>query len=116
MKTLLPLLFGLLTFSVKASDPIDELPSPPKGQTWKLTWADQFDGDKLDPMKWEVPDHKRRDGWWSPKAVGLDGQGHLVISTLKEGDQYFDIAVATVAANVGNRQFRRHMSRRNSNA
>jgi hypothetical protein len=32
-----------------------------------------------------VPDHQRRDGWWLPRAVALDGDGHLAISTWKGG-------------------------------
>jgi beta-glucanase (GH16 family) len=73
----------------------DQLPPPPEGKAWKLVWHDEFDGDKLDPSKWEVPEQRRRDGWWSPKAVSLDGQGNLVISTLKDGDRYLDACVRT---------------------
>ena len=65
-------------------------PTPPEGKAWKLVWRDEFDGDKLDESKWEVPEAQRRDGWWSPKAVSLDGRGHLGIATLKEGDKYLD--------------------------
>ena len=96
MKTWLPLLlFGLLWVSARAAEPNDQLPPAPRGQTWKLTWQDEFDGDKLDGTKWEVPDNKRRDGWWSPKAVSLDGKGHLAISTLNDGDRYLDACVRT---------------------
>jgi beta-glucanase (GH16 family) len=73
----------------------DLLPPAPAGQTWKLVWQDEFDGNKLDESKWDVPDHKRRDGWWSPKAVSLDGDGNLAISTLKDGDRYLDACVRT---------------------
>ncbi|MFQ5810386.1 MAG: family 16 glycosylhydrolase, partial [Armatimonadota bacterium] len=76
--------------------PPDELPAAPEGKAWKLAWHDEFDGDKLDESKWEVPaDAKRRDGWWMRKAVSLDGKGHLVISTLKDGDRYIDGCVRT---------------------
>lgn len=79
-----------------ASDAVaDTLPTLPAGQTWKLAWQDEFEGNKLDDTKWEVPDHQRRDGWWSPKAVSLDGNGHLAISTLKEGDRFLDACVRT---------------------
>jgi beta-glucanase (GH16 family) len=76
-------------------EPPDTLPPAPKGQVWKLAWHDEFDGEKLDASKWDVPDHKRRDAWWSPKAVALDGKGHLAIKTLKEGDKYYDGCVRT---------------------
>lgn len=73
----------------------DMLPSATPGKTWKLVWHDEFDDDKLDESKWDVPEGRRRDGWWARKAISLDGQGHLVISTLKEGDKYIDGCVRT---------------------
>ena len=46
--------------------------------------------------KWDIPpDDKRRDAYWMRKAIALDGKGHLVISTLKEGDKYIDGCVRT---------------------
>ena len=74
----------------------DTLPPLPQGKTWRLLWHDEFDGAKLDETKWEVmPDGPRKGGFWSPKAVALDGKGHLVISTLKDGDKFLDGCVRT---------------------
>ena len=74
----------------------DQLPSAPEGKAWKMVWHDEFDGDKLDETKWDVPpDGKRRDGWWMRKAISLDGKGHLAISTIKDGDRYIDGCVRT---------------------
>ena len=96
MKALLPILaIGLLAAPAQAAEPDDQLPPPPEGKTWKLVWHDEFDGTKLDASKWDVPNNRRRDGWWSPKAVSLDGEGHLAISTLKDGDRYLDACVRT---------------------
>jgi beta-glucanase (GH16 family) len=96
MKTLLPfLLLGLAAIPAKAGESDDQLPPAPEGKTWKLVWHDEFDGTKLDASKWDVPNNRRRDGWWSPKAVSLDGEGHLAISTLKDGDRYLDACVRT---------------------
>jgi Ca2+-binding EF-hand superfamily protein len=96
MKTLLPfLLFGLLAVPAKAAEPEDQLPPAPEGKAWKLIWHDEFGGTKLDESKWDVPNNRRRDGWWSPKAVSLDGKGHLAISTLKDGNRYLDACVRT---------------------
>jgi beta-glucanase (GH16 family)/Ca2+-binding EF-hand superfamily protein len=96
MKTLLPcLLFGLLAVPAKAAVPEDQLPPAPEAKAWKLVWHDEFDGTKLDESKWDVPNNRRRDGWWSPKAVSLDGKGHLAISTLKDGNRYLDACVRT---------------------
>ena len=72
------------------------LPPAPKHKTWKLVWHDEFGGTNLDTTKWEVmPDAPRRSAWWMRKAVSLDCKGHLVISTLKEGDRYIDGCVRT---------------------
>jgi len=72
------------------------LPPAPKDQTWVLVWHDEFDGTTLDTAKWEImPDAPRKGGFWSPKAVSLDGKGHLVISTIKEGDKFIDGCVRT---------------------
>ncbi|MGO9110511.1 MAG: sister chromatid cohesion protein PDS5 [Thermoguttaceae bacterium] len=74
----------------------DTLPSLPADKSWRLVWHDEFDGTELNETKWEVmPDAPRRDGWWMRKAITLDGNGHLVISTLKEGDRYIDGCVRT---------------------
>jgi beta-glucanase (GH16 family) len=76
-------------------EPKEALPSLPDGKVWKLVWRDEFNGKTLDPAKWEVPEGSRRDGWWSKKAIALDGRGHLVMSTLKDGDRYLDGCVRT---------------------
>jgi beta-glucanase (GH16 family) len=74
----------------------DALPTAPEGKTWNLAWHDEFDGTKLDEAKWDVPpDAPRKGGWWMRKAISLDGKGHLVISTLKDGDRYIDGCVRT---------------------
>jgi beta-glucanase (GH16 family) len=79
-----------------AGEPADAIPPPTEGKTWKLVWHDEFDGDRLDESKWDVPpDGRRRDAWWMRKAISLDGKGHLVISTLEEGDKYIDGCVRT---------------------
>ena len=80
----------------RAEDLRNALPAPPEGKAWKLIWRDEFDGEVLDESKWSVPPGApRRDGWWMPKAVRLDGRGHLVIDTLKEGGRYIDGCVHT---------------------
>ena len=76
-------------------EPADVLPPAPAGQAWKLAWHDEFDGTALDAAKWIAPDCVRRDGRWTPKAVALDGHGHLVIRTYEEGGRYFDGAAQT---------------------
>ena len=94
MKTLLPtLLLGLLAFPALAED---HLPEAPEGKTWKLVWHDEFDGTKLDESKWTYrPDGKRKGGWWSRKAISLDGKGNLVITTFMDGHKPTDGCVWT---------------------
>jgi beta-glucanase (GH16 family) len=76
--------------------PSDTLPPPPAGKAWKLVWHDEFDGERLDETKWRIAhDGPRRDGWWTRSAISLDGQGHLVIQTRKDGDKYIDGCVDT---------------------
>jgi len=84
---------GLILETVVRAD--DAPPPAPEGKTWKLVWHDEFDGAKLNDSKWDVPEGRRRDGWWSRKAISVDGQGHLVISTLMEGKKYLDGCVRT---------------------
>jgi len=96
---LLPIVISLIA-AVPAKGDADRqkdiLPTPPQGKAWKIIWNDEFEGKKLDQSKWEVPpDAKRRDGWWMGKAIRLDGDGHLVISTFKEAGKYIDGCVRT---------------------
>jgi len=97
MKTLLLLLLlGLLIPNARAAEPDDQLPSPPDGKSLKLVWHDEFDGDTLDDSKWSCrPDGKRKGGWWSRKAISLDSDGHLVITTFMDGDKPTDGCIVT---------------------
>ena len=97
MNTFLPLLLlWSLADPVQPADPDDQLPPPPEGQSWQLVWHDEFDGDRLDESKWTYrPDGKRKGGWWSRKAISLDGEGHLGISTFMDGDKPTDGCITT---------------------
>ncbi len=92
MRILLPILvIGHLAALAQSADPADQLPPPPEGESWKLVWHDEFDGDRLDESKWTYrPDGKPKGGWCSRKAVSLDGDGHLIISTFMDGDKPTD--------------------------
>ncbi len=72
------------------------LPAAAEGKAWQLVWHDEFTGTELDESKWDVPpDGKRRDAYWKREAISVDGQGHLLIRTLHENDQYIDGCVRT---------------------
>ncbi len=98
MKTAyLVVLFGAFGVSgVAAQEVRDDLPSAPQGKTWKMVWHDEFDGAKLDETKWTPrPEGKRKGGWWTPKAVSLDGKGDLVVKTYREGEKVNDGCIVT---------------------
>ncbi|MGA2618092.1 MAG: glycoside hydrolase family 16 protein [Thermoguttaceae bacterium] len=90
-------LFAISAGLAVAQDKVrDDLPPAPEGKSWNLVWHDEFEGTKLDETKWIYrPDGRRKGGWWDRKAVTLDGQGHLAIKTLKEGDRYIDGCITT---------------------
>ena len=91
-----PLAIASMSHGAQRSDFPDRLPSPPRGKTWTLVWHDEFDGSTLDETKWVYrPDGKRRDGWWDRKAIALDGQGHLAIQTLRDGEKLVDGCITT---------------------
>jgi hypothetical protein len=73
----------------------DFLPRPPDGKTWSLAWHDEFDGTSLDPSKWVVSSGPRRDGTWTPDALTLDGQGHLLMTTYVQDGQYYSGGMGT---------------------
>jgi len=94
-RTIAILVLLALPHMIVAAEPVP-LPPAPAGQTWKLVWNDEFEGDKLDTTKWTPrPDGKRKGGWWSEKAVGLDGKGNLVIKTFMDGDKPTDGCITT---------------------
>jgi beta-glucanase (GH16 family) len=91
----LAFVFCIAASAAEKPAPKEFFPALPDGQKFQLVWNDEFDGEKLDETKWEVPENQRRDGWWSSKAISLDGKGKLVMSTLKDGDKFLDGCVRT---------------------
>ena len=66
----------------------DALPGLPEGQRWEMVWHDEFDGNEIDPTKWESPEVERRGHLWRAANAYLDGKGHLVMETSKVGERY----------------------------
>lgn len=76
-----------------AATPKDKLPASPEGKTFKLVWHDEFDGTEIDETKWNIEEGVRRDGYWSGKALKLNGKGHLLIYAMKDGERYLSGAI-----------------------
>ncbi len=90
----------------------------PDGLDFKLSWQDEFDGDKLDTSKWEFRRSMMGQKWpsWtdSEKAIYLDGKsnavftliedetdGHLCCAHLQTGSNAFDEPIINKRADQG---------------
>ena len=63
---------------------------------YHLVWSDEFDGAALDTQKWDYRQlGPRRDGVNVKGAVSLDGEGHLVLTTSRNGDVYHTAMIGT---------------------
>lgn len=94
---ILSLLFLTGCASVGFGKPAPVGPTLPQGQEWSLVWSDEFNGGAVDGAKWEVVgDSKRRDGYWVREDTYVDGKGHLVLRTKKDGDRYTSGAIRTM--------------------
>jgi hypothetical protein len=68
----------------------------PPDKDYKLVWQDEFDGQALDDKKWAHRSvGERRGAWIDPECVSFDGQGHMLISVKKVGDQYHGGMIGT---------------------
>ena len=75
-----------------------EFPKALDDQKWKLVCEDEFDGDKIDEMKWKhCPEWDRCDGFckWNDEDAYVDGEGNLKLQIRKENDKIFCGAVRT---------------------
>ncbi len=72
------------------------LPTAPDGRSWQLAFSDEFSGLELDTEVWDVADGVRRDGYWDPSTVNLNGQGQLVMTTDRTADgRFIDGCIST---------------------
>ncbi len=68
----------------------------PSSPDYKLVWQDEFDGKTMDLTKWAHRSvGKRNAGYIDPACVSLDGQGHLVITLKKVGEEFHGGMIAT---------------------
>lgn len=64
---------------------------------YELIWEDDFNGSELDLSKWKyrAEGALRGHAKVSRETISLDGEGHLIISTIKDNDQYYVGQVTT---------------------
>ncbi len=71
-------------------------PSGPPLDSYELEWSDEFNGTSLDLSKWYFRNlGPRRDAVNVKDTVVLDGEGHLVLTTKRVGDEYHTAFIAT---------------------
>lgn len=69
----------------------------PPSKEYKLIWSDEFNGTELDPAKWDHRDlGPRRDAINVRECASLDGNGYLVLTTRRVGDQYHTAMIGTL--------------------
>ncbi|GMT47174.1 MAG: hypothetical protein IEMM0007_0740 [bacterium] len=75
-------------------------------KTWKLIWRDEFDGTRIDPLKWQVLDEGPSnlgkgwpEGYRRKDNVYLDGKGHAVIRFSR--DKHGNLIVGGMKSKVG---------------
>ena len=69
----------------------------PDGE-WKLAWADEFDGNKLDTSKWDFRlhlFHKRHECWIEDEGIELDGNGNIVFKLVEKDGKYYSSQLQT---------------------
>lgn len=68
----------------------------PIGSDYKLVWSDEFDAETLDLSKWGYRGlGPRRDAINVKDTVSLDGKGHLVLTTKRNGQVYHTAMIGT---------------------
>jgi beta-glucanase (GH16 family) len=73
----------VLFLLIALSSPVLIAQGPPQGTNYKLTWSDDFNGDKLDQTKWEYRTDSKLLSTQAPGNVSVGG-GYLTIALRKE--------------------------------
>lgn len=88
--------FGLLASSCASLGPGRRTENLPVGGGYELVWSDEFGGTALDLGKWEYRGlGPRRDAVNVKDTVRLDGEGHLILTTERRGEEYHTAMIAT---------------------
>lgn len=68
----------------------------PPCDEYELYWSDEFEGETLDSDKWGYRNlGPRRDGINVEETVRLDGEGRLVLTTKRVGDEFHTAMIGT---------------------
>ena len=83
--TIMAICLPLLGIACSPGQPAADIPV----DGYVLVWSDEFDGDELDAQKWRPRRlGRRRDAINVTDTIAVDGQGHLVLTTRRNGDVY----------------------------
>ena len=87
------LLTGLLAVLAESSRASDPTAGPPPHKQWRLVFADEFDGDKLDESKWSRSRSSTPAFSWdgargvlADDHAAVDGKGHFVVKVTRDED------------------------------
>ena len=92
-----------LTFWGCKPDDFQKLPE----RNWQLTWSDEFEGaagEQPDAAKWTYDLGTGQNGWGNaelqsytdaPENVSMDGQGNLVLTALRNGNNFSSARIKT---------------------
>jgi len=86
-------------------------PSDPKPADWTLVWADEFDGDTLNPDNWtrQVVEAGRFNREWQRYTDSTDNasveDGNLVITLIHEGDEHAPDQYTSARLHTGHKQY-----------
>lgn len=100
MKSMVSLLLGILFVNLSyaqrpAQGPMSQTRYTPEGLGYELFWEDSFEGDRLNPDKWELRGVGPRSvGFVSPEAVKVE-DGFLKLSAFIKDDKIQISAVGT---------------------
>lgn len=79
----------------KAQDPMSQTRYTPKTLGYELFWKDQFKGDNLDPVKWDIRGvGPRALGYVAAGAVKVE-DGYLKLYAIKKGDSILISAIVS---------------------
>ncbi len=87
---------SLLTAQTEQSKHLAKSLLPPD-KKWSLVWSDEFEGTRLDTMKWGFRLHlmQTRHETWTEDGAEMDGKGNLLLKLYEKNGQYYSSHLQT---------------------